>query len=69
MQPSGIRSWIGGDLVQIRKGVFGVGEVGIVVGPDWQGRDGLLRVLFASGIKLVHCSNLQKPDGRTRKAS
>ena len=69
MQPSGIKSWIAGDLVQVRKGVFGVGEVGIVVGPDWQGRDGLLRVLFAGGTKLVHSSNLQKPDGRTRKAS
>ena len=58
-----------GDLVQVKKGVNGQGEIGILIGPaednPWH-RD-LLKVLFHDGIHDVHPSNLQKPDGRTRR--
>jgi len=59
-----------GDLVQIRKGVDGQGEVGIVIGPatgpSWLMRAGCLDVLFHEGIRHVHPSNIQAPDGRTK---
>ena len=59
-----------GDLVQIKRGVHGQGEIGIVIGPSedirhW-GND-LLSVLFPDGPRACHPSNLQKPDGRTRR--
>lgn len=61
-----------GDLVQIKRNVTGQGEVGVVVGRTvGHYSDGytvtLDRVLFADGIRDVHPSNLQKPDGRTRR--
>lgn len=58
-----------GDLVQVRKGVHSQGEIGVVIGPVddpmWGG--GLLKVLFHDGTRNCHPSNLQKPDGRTRR--
>lgn len=53
-----------GDLMQIKKGVNGQGEVGVVVGPSraqlcWD-------VLFHDGIRRIHPLNLQKPDGRLK---
>jgi hypothetical protein len=58
------------DLVQIKRGVHGVGDIGIVIGPAtggaWVNSGGCLDVLFHDGIRKVHPSNIQKPDGRTR---
>ena len=58
-----------GDLVQLRKGVTGQGEVGVVLGPvggtDWDKNN--IEVLFHGGPVSCHQSNLQKPDGRTRR--
>jgi hypothetical protein len=58
------------DLVQLKKGVTGMGEVGMVIGPAtgpiWGASGGCLDVLFHDGIRKVHPSNIQKPDGRTR---
>lgn len=58
-----------GDLVQIVKDVHGQGDIGVVLGPDGDIRWGmpLLEVLFHDGSRRVHPSNLQKPDGRTRR--
>jgi hypothetical protein len=61
-----------GDLVQVRKGVQGQGDVGIVLGPIkvplWRERSYLLlEVLFHDGTRNIHPGNLQKPDGRTRR--
>ena len=64
-----------GDLVQIRKGVTGEGDVGVVIGVRvWDDTSGgytytvtLNQVLFTDGVRDVHPSNLQKPDGRTRR--
>jgi len=55
-----------GDLVQLRKHVFGAGEIGMVLGPHPLG-DGCLEILFHDGRRRVHPSNIQKPDGRTRR--
>jgi hypothetical protein len=58
-----------GNLVQIKRGVHGMGEVGMVIGPatgDTWGIAGCLDVLFHDGLRRVHPSNMQKPDGRTR---
>jgi len=72
MKPSEIPTWGAGDLVQIKRGVTGMGDVGMVVGPaewPWGGlSSSLLSVLFSNGPRSVHPGNLQKPDGRTRKA-
>lgn len=58
------------DLVQLKKGVTGMGDIGIVIGPAtggvWMNSGGCLDVLFHDGIRKVHPSNIQKPDGRTR---
>jgi hypothetical protein len=60
----------GGDLVQIRKHVTGAGDIGIVIGPAtgpvWDNYGGCLDVLFHEGIRHVHPSNIQAPDGRTK---
>lgn len=63
-----------GDLVQIRKGVTGEGDVGVVIGERLGRSRGwctytqtLNQVLFADGVRDVHPTNLQKPDGRTRR--
>jgi hypothetical protein len=63
-----------GDLVQIRKGVTGEGDVGVVIGERLGHSSGgytytqtLNQVLFTDGVRDVHPSNLQKPDGRTRR--
>ena len=58
-----------GDLVQLRKGVHGQGDIGIVIGPveESRGWAPLLEVLFPDGPRYCHPSNLQKPDGRTRR--
>jgi hypothetical protein len=60
-----------GDLVQIRKGVTGAGDIGIVLGPAtgpvWGNSGGCLDVLFHDGIRPVHPSNIQAPDGRARR--
>jgi len=59
-----------GNLVQIKRGVHGMGEVGMVIGPAevdrWGVSGGCLDVLFHDGLRRVHPSNMQKPDGRTR---
>jgi hypothetical protein len=60
-----------GNLIQIKRGVHGMGEVGMVIGPaeadDRLGvSGGCLNVLFYDGPRRVHPSNMQKPDGRTR---
>lgn len=66
-----MQSWQPGDLVQIKRGVTGMGEVGVVVGPSvafyMNSSVTLLAVLFSDGMRSVHPGNLQKPDGRTRK--
>jgi len=68
-----MQSWQSGDLVQIKRGVTGMGDVGMVVGPSvafyMNSSVTLLAVLFSDGMRSVHPGNLQKPDGRTRKAS
>jgi len=63
-----------GDLVQIKRGVVGQGEVGIIVTVDTVQHYGgglsvgLHTVLFGEGdLRDVHPTNLQKPDGRTRR--
>jgi hypothetical protein len=59
-----------GNLVQIKRGVHGMGEVGMVIGPaevvHWEESGGCLDILFHDGIRKVHPGNIQKPDGRTR---
>ena len=59
-----------GNLVQIKRGVHGMGEVGMVIGPAevdrWGDSGGCLDILFHDGIRRVHPSNIQKPAGRTR---
>ena len=66
-----MQSWQSGDLVQIKRGVAGMGDVGMVVGPSiafyMNSSVPLLAVLFSDGMRSVHPGNLQKPDGRTRK--
>ena len=58
-----------GELVQIKKQVQGAGELGVVIGltggVSWRS-SGCLDVLFGEGIRRVHPSNLQAPDGRLR---
>lgn len=60
-----------GDLVQIKRGVTGQGDAGMVVGPSvafyMNSSVALLAVLFSDGMRSVHPGNLQKPDGRTHK--
>ena len=63
-----------GDLVQIRKGFLGQGDVGVVIGERLGHSSGgytytltLNQVLFTDGVRDVHPTNLQKPDGRTRR--
>ena len=62
-----------GDLVQIRKGVTGGGDIGIVIGPAagpvWGASGGCLDVLFYDCIRPVHPSNIQAPNGRARRKS
>jgi hypothetical protein len=59
-----------GDLVQIKRGVHGMGDIGIVIGPAevdrWGESGGCLDILFHDRQRRVHPSNLQVPDGRTR---
>ena len=66
-----MHSWQPGDLAQIKRGVAGMGDVGMVVGPSVayyvNSSVSLLAVLFSDGVRRVHPGNLQKPDGRTRK--
>ncbi len=66
-----MHSWQPGDLAQIKRGVAGMGDVGMVVGPSvafyMNASVTLLAVLFSDGMRSVHPGNLQKPDGRTRK--
>ncbi len=52
-----------GELIQIKRGVHGMGQTGIVIGLS---DGGCLAVLFHNGVRRVHPSNLQVPDGRTR---
>ena len=63
MKPSEIRSWEAGDLVQIKRGVTGMGDIGFVIGPAdvdfWGNSNGCLDVLFGNGIRKIHSSNLQ----------
>ena len=65
-----------GDLVQIKRDVLGEGDVGVAVGwvaHHYGGQDcpawtvDVLEVLFSDGIRQIHPTNLQKPDGRTRR--
>jgi hypothetical protein len=66
-----MQTWQSGDLAQIKRGVTGQGDVGMVVGPSvayfMNSSVTLLAVLFSDGMRSVHPGNLQKPDGRTRK--
>ena len=66
-----MHSWQPGDLAQIKRGVTGMGDVGMVVGPSvafyMNASVPLLAVFFSDGMRSVHPGNLQKPDGRTRK--
>lgn len=61
-----------GTLVQIRKGVTGEGDIGMVLGPAVayyvNTSVKVLAVLFSDGMRQVHPSNLQAPDCRNRKA-
>ena len=70
MKPSEIRSWEAGDLVQIKRGVTGMGDVGFVIGLAtdglWANSGGCLDVNFKDGVRQVHPGNLQAVDGRTR---
>jgi hypothetical protein len=53
-----------GDLAQVRAGVGGKGEVGVVLGPDKETIGwavSLLRVMFHDGIRSCHPSNLISP--------
>lgn len=52
-----------GDLVQLRDGVLGQGEIGILIGPndDPSWGAGLVRVLFHDGIDIIHPTNLHAP--------
>jgi hypothetical protein len=65
VRPGEIPVWEPGALVQIRKGVTGQGELGVVIGPGTILR--CLGVLLREGVVDVHPTNLQKPDGRTRR--
>jgi hypothetical protein len=62
--------WEAAALVQIKKGIHGRGDIGVVIGPAtgdlWVNSGGCLDILFHDGIRRVHPSNIQKPDGRTR---
>ena len=62
--------WEPGALAQIKKNVQGAGELGVVIGPTagvlWHS-SGCLDILFGEGMRRVHPSNLQVPDGRTRR--
>jgi len=57
-----------GDLVQLRKGVLGQGEVGVVLGPvggtGWDKNN--IEVLFHEGPASCHPANLRAPDGRLK---
>ena len=70
MKPSEIRPWEAGELVQIKRGVSGMGDIGFVIGPAtgvlWGNSGGCLDVNFSDGVRRVHPSNLQAVDGRTR---
>lgn len=63
MKPSEIRSWEPGDLVQIKRGVTGMGDIGFVIGPAgvdfWGNSNKCLNVLFGNGIRKIHSNNLQ----------
>ena len=65
MKPGECPIWEPGALVQVKKGVNGEGEVGMVLGSGVFSE--CLRVLFSDRAHDVHPSNLQKPDGRTRR--
>ena len=68
MKPSEIRSREPSDLVQIKRGVSGMGDIGMVIGPatdgHWANSGGCLDVLFSDGIRRVHPGNLQTPSKR-----
>ena len=70
MKPSEIRPWEPGELVQIKRGVSGMGDIGFVIGPAtgvlWGNSGGCLDVNFKDGVRQVHPGNLQTVDGRTR---
>ena len=55
-----------GDLVQVRKGCFSGGKIGIVLGSidDPVDRRTLLVVLLNDGPRRFHPYNLQEPDGQ-----
>ena len=55
-----------GTLVQVKKGVYGRGNIGIVIGPVKE-YPYLIEVLFHDGPHDCHPTNLQKPDGRTKQ--
>lgn len=65
MKPGENPTWEPGALVQVKKGVEDEGEVGMVLGPGVF--RGCLRVLFSDRAHDVHPTNLQRPDGRTRR--
>lgn len=70
MKPSEIRPWEPGELVQIKRGVSGMGDIGFVIGPSndghWANSGGCLDVNFSDGVRRIHPGNLQAVDGRTR---
>lgn len=59
-----------GDLVQIRKGVQGAGEIGIVIAPSTDRHPlqspSCFDVLFSDGVRVVHPSNVHPPGEKPR---
>lgn len=70
IKPSEIRSWEPFDLVQIKRGVTGMGDIGFIIGLAtgglWANSGGCLDINFNDGVRQVHPGNLQTVDGRTR---
>jgi hypothetical protein len=58
---SEIKQWKSGELVQLRQGVIGAGDVGMVIGQtDSDHGGGCLDVLYHDGIRMTHPSNLTR---------
>ena len=51
-----------GDLVQIRQGLLGGGDVGMIVGPSKlaEGARGYFDVLFSDGVHPIHPTSMRK---------
>ncbi len=50
-----------GDLIQIRSGLLGGGDVGMIVGPSMDpAGPGYFDVLFSDGIHTIHKTSMRK---------